>query len=124
MAEVFFIKRPCDAQALIAKERGALEGQGRQCFLSCGLDLENMVSLALRRQVGSCEATLGRVFSSGSGRRHLLLVAAFSVRVIVGDHLVAVATRCRSREPSRVLSPHTASLPWYCAGSCQWPPGG
>lgn len=30
LAEVFFIKRPCDAQALIAKERGALEGQGRQ----------------------------------------------------------------------------------------------
>lgn len=49
-----------------------------------------MVSLVLRRQVGSCEAILGRVFSSGSGRRHLLLVVAFSVRVIVGDHLVAV----------------------------------
>lgn len=26
LAEVFFIKRPCDAQALIAKERGALGG--------------------------------------------------------------------------------------------------
>lgn len=59
LAEVFFIKRPCDAQALIAKERGALEGQGRQCFLSlinsCRLDLENVVSLVLRRQVGSRE---------------------------------------------------------------------
>lgn len=92
LAEVFFIKRLCDAQALIAKERGVLGGQGRQSFSLVLLwvgSWQSVVSLVLGRQVGSCGATLERALSLWQWQKAVLLVAAFGVRIIVRGYLVA-----------------------------------